>query len=86
MENIKKYILDYSRENFGSDLDDKALFKVDYLGESLIDSLQFIEMISDFEKKFGVRFSSKDLSSGSLRTLREIETAINRLNKRRKKK
>jgi len=85
MEDVKKYILNFVKNKLHLSVrDENKLLATDYLGESLLDSFQFMEMISDFEKKFRIRFTSKDLSSGSIRTLGGIESVINKLIKSRK--
>lgn len=80
MNSIQQYVLAFAKKKLPRQkMKERDLLAVDYLQEGLLDSLQFIEMISDMEKTFGVRFSSDQIRGGNLRTFAGLVESITRL-------
>ena len=52
-----------------------------YLDSGVLDSMQMVEMVVQFEKEFGVRFSVDDMQSPEFRTIRGLIGIIGRLRK-----
>ncbi len=63
---------------------DDELLKTDYLDRGLIDSLQIVEMITEIENSFSIRFSHEDLESEKFRTLNGVIGLVGHYNKSRK--
>ncbi len=76
MKDAKTFLIRYLNSKAGSE---KTGLNDDFLKSGLIDSLQFIIMVGDVEKKFKIRFSEKDLQSDSMRTINGLVKIINRL-------
>jgi acyl carrier protein len=76
MKDAKKFLTKYFNGKAGSE---KIGSNKDFLKSGLIDSLQFIIMIGDIEKRFKIKFSEKDLQSGGIRTISGLEKIINKL-------
>jgi len=62
----------------------KSRYNCNYLRENLIDSLQFLEMITEIEKKFKFKFNMKDYNSKSFYTIDKIINIIVRNVKQKK--
>jgi acyl carrier protein len=76
MKDAKTFLIRYLNSKAGPE---KAGLNDDFLKSGLIDSLQFIIMVGDVEKKFKIKFSEKDLQSDSMRTINGLVKIINRL-------
>lgn len=58
------------------ELDDAQLLAIDYLDKALIDSLQIIEMITQLEEDFKIKFLPEQLESDKFRTLKGVSEII----------
>ncbi len=58
---------------------EQELMACAYLDAGIIDSLGVIEMVSEFESKFSIRFSADDLQSDQFLTIGGLIALINRL-------
>ena len=50
-----------------------------YLDEGIIDSMGIVEMIMEFEEKYGIAFSADDLQSEEFQTIGSLIVMIERL-------
>lgn len=57
-------------------MSDRALLPLEYLDKGLIDSFQFVEMITKLEENFGIKFSAAELTSERFRTLKGVAEII----------
>jgi hypothetical protein len=53
--------------------------KCAYLDSGLLDSMQLVEMIVEFEKEFGIRFSSDHMQSPQFRTIGGLISLVEEL-------
>lgn len=53
--------------------------RYEYLSAGLIDSLGIVEMVEEFERRFGVRFRPEDLQSQDFQTVGGLIGLIERL-------
>ena len=53
----------------------------EYLDQGILDSMGIIEMVVDFEKKFGIRFSPENMQSLEFRTIGGLIGIIDNLRK-----
>jgi acyl carrier protein len=60
----------------GSSVEEKQA--CNYLDAGIIDSLGLIEMITEFEERFAVRFTSDDMQSPEFRTIGGLTSIIER--------
>ncbi len=80
MIDTKEYLVEFLRKNSSTKgLRDEELLNIDYLASGLIDSLEFMEMVSEIEKKFRVHFSASDLESQEFRNLASLNRIIDNL-------
>lgn len=80
MAEIKKYLINLLKQKIKLvDINEGELTRADYLRGGLIDSLQFIEMIDEIEKKFQITFSSNELQLDNFRNVNGLAKIINRL-------
>ena len=67
---IQKYILNTIKKISNKKLTiDKKLNTLEYLHQGILDSLQLIHFIIVLEKKFKIKFTSKDKESADFRTV-----------------
>lgn len=61
---IKEYVIEYFlRQDHTSHLTAETIVDFNYLEGNFFSSIQFIQMISDFESKFSIEFSNEQLQS-----------------------
>ena len=53
-------------------MEEKELLGMLFIDEGYIDSFQLVEMIAELEEKFGVKFSSAELTSKQFRTFKGV--------------
>ena len=58
---------------------EKEKLECRYLDIGILDSMQMVEMVIEFEKKFDVRFSVDDMQSPEFRTIGGLIEIIQRL-------
>ena len=77
-DKIKKYIISVVRDiaNIEGEMSDEEILATDYLGKGLIDSFQFIEMITKLEDRFNIKFRAEDFESEEFRILLGVADII----------
>ena len=77
----KKYIIKYilkilkKKRNF-KEIDNLQIEKFDYFDAKILDSLEILKFHMNLEKKFKIRFNSKDLTSKKITTVGGISDII----------
>jgi acyl carrier protein len=77
----KKYIIKYILENLKKkrnfkEIDNLQIEKFDYFDAKILDSLEILKFHMNLEKKFKIRFNSKDLTSKKIKTVGGISDII----------
>ena len=56
----------------------KKNFNLDFFKDNLIDSIQFLEIITYLEKKFKIKFSNKEMSNQNFFSIKGIIENLNK--------
>jgi|ETNmetMinimDraft_2_1059921.scaffolds.fasta_scaffold283715_2 acyl carrier protein len=80
---VEKTVLSFfkSKKN-APDCSDEELLKYNYINAELLDSVGIVEMITDFEETFVIRFSQDDFQSEIFQTIDGLISIIERLRER----
>ena len=73
---IIKYILKILKKRNFKEIDNLQIEKFDYFEAKILDSLEILKFHMNLEKKFKIRFTSKDLTSKKIKTVVGISDII----------
>lgn len=77
---VKKKVIEFFRAKDKTlSQDEGDILKVEYMDARIIDSMGIVQMIVEFEKTFGIRFSAGNMQSGEFRTIGGLVSVIEQL-------
>lgn len=76
MNNIQQKISEIVRKTVKIDITDTELMKINYLEKGIFDSFQIVELITQLEDCFNIKFSVDDLTASKFQILDGIAEII----------
>jgi acyl carrier protein len=82
MKEAKAFIMDFFAERSKLPSGDQEQFITqNYIEQGLLDSIDFITLISELEEQYGIAFSQEQIQSEAFRTIKGLSSMVNELSK-----
>ncbi len=82
---VKDKVLAFFRPKIKpSGKDENEFLNIEYMDEGIIDSMEIVTMIVEFEKTFGIHFSAEDMQSREFRNIGGLIGIIEQLMRNKK--